>query len=122
MSEEKRHTGSCHCKRVRYAVTAKIDGAMQCNCSICARAGYLLAFVDSAKFELLEGEGAQTDYQFAKHHIHHLFCSTCGVRCFGYGANPDGAGVTYAVNVRTFDDPEFDLSALEIQRYDGRAL
>ena len=31
--------GGCHCGRVRFRVTANLDGVTQCNCSICAKKG-----------------------------------------------------------------------------------
>jgi hypothetical protein len=92
---------------------------LSCNCSICSRAGYLLAFVPAQQFKLLSGQGAQQDYQFNKKNIHHLFCTTCGVRSFGHGKGPDGSEM-YAINVRTLDG--VDLDALKIQKVNGKAL
>jgi hypothetical protein len=113
------HTGSCHCGKVRFEVTAKLEEVVACNCSICGRAGYLLTFVPAAQFKQLAGEGAQTDYQFGKKHIHHLFCTTCGVRSFSHGAGPDGSE-WFAVNVRTLAGVE--LESLKVKHFDGRHL
>src|SRR5688572_4938554 len=85
MPEPKTYTGSCHCGNVRFEVSADLSTVNACNCSMCSRAGYLLAFVPAAQFKLLAGEDAQSDYQFNKKVIHHLFCKTCGVRSFGRG-------------------------------------
>jgi hypothetical protein len=119
MSEPKKYEGSCHCGNVRFEVQTDLDTVMQCNCSICSRAGYLLAFVPASSFKLVSGAGAQSDYQFNKKHIHHLFCSTCGVRSFGHGKGPDGSEM-YAVNVRTLEG--VDLDALKVKKVDGKAL
>src|SRR5262249_43928156 len=75
MSENKTYEGSCHCGAVRYEVTmAPPEKAFACNCSICSRAGWLLAFVPEETFRLVSGESALEDYQFGKKHIHHYFC------------------------------------------------
>ncbi len=70
-------------------------------------------------FKLLSGEDALTDYQFNKHNIHHLFCSTCGVKSFGRGTAPDGKKMV-AINARCLEgvDPE----KLSVQHFDGKAL
>src|SRR5580693_5301830 len=94
------HIGSCHCGAVRYEVTLEPPArAIACNCSICSRAGWLLAFVPETAFRLLAGEGALADYQFGKKSIHHQFCKTCGVRAFSRGADKTGKG-TVAINLR----------------------
>lgn len=119
MAETRKYEGSCHCGKVRFEVTTDLSNVISCNCSICSRAGYLLAFVPDSQFSLLSGDGEQADYQFNEKKIHHLFCKTCGVRSFGHGTGPDGAPM-YAVNVRTLDG--VDLDALQVQKVDGRAL
>jgi hypothetical protein len=119
MANDKTIEGSCHCGKVRFEVQTDLASVISCNCSMCSRAGYLLTFVRTAQFKLLSGEGAQQDYQFNKKQIHHLFCTTCGVRCFGHGKGPDGSDM-YAINVRTLEgvDPE----ALNVKKIDGKSL
>src|SRR5436189_6090671 len=91
MSETTSYQGSCHCGAVRYEVTmAPPEKAYACNCSICLRAGWLLAFTPAGAFRLLAGESELADYQFGKRHAHHVFCRTCGVRSFSRGT--DGSG------------------------------
>jgi hypothetical protein len=119
MAELNTHTGSCHCGKVRFEVKADLAGAVACNCSICSKAGYLLAFVPKDQFTLVSGQDGLTDYQFGKKNIHHLFCSTCGMHPYGHGIGPGGTEM-FAVNVRCVDgaDPE----ALKITRFDGKSL
>jgi hypothetical protein len=119
MANVKTHRGACHCGKVRFEVEADLASVMACNCSICSRAGHLLTFVTVDQFKLLAGADAQTDYQFNTKNIHHLFCSTCGVRSFGHGTGPDGKPM-YAVNVRTLED--VDLDALKVTKFDGKSL
>lgn len=114
------YQGSCHCGAVRYEVTmAPPTKAAACNCSICSRAGWLLAFAPAASFKLLSGEERLKDYQFGKRHLHHLFCDTCGVRSFSRGSHP-GGGEMVAVNLRCLAD--FDPTGLPVERFDGASL
>ena len=112
-------TGGCQCGNVRYEVTADIKEVMACNCSRCRRLGSLLTFVPVSDFKLLKGEGATTEYQFNRHAIHHLFCSTCGIQSFARGRRPDGAEMV-AINVRCVDD--IDPDTLTVKHFDGRTL
>ena len=111
-----KHTGGCHCGKVRYEVDMNVENAISCNCSICSKRGSLLDFVPDSQFKLLSGENNLTDYLFNKKVIHHLFCKDCGILSFGRGAAPDGTKMV-AVNIRTIDG--FDLKKIKIQEYDG---
>lgn len=119
MATAKTYTGGCHCGNVRFEVTAALEQAMACNCSICSKKGYLLTFVPESAFKLLKGGDQVTDYQFNKKHIHHLFCRTCGIQSYGNGKGKDGATMV-AVNVRCLDD--LDVNGLKIQNFDGKSL
>ncbi len=118
MSEAKTYAGSCHCGKVSYEVDIDLGQVLACNCSICGRTGSLMAFVPEASFRLATGGDAQTDYQFNKKNVHHLFCSTCGVRSFGYGTGPGGAAM-YMINVRCLEG--VDQKSLSIKEVDGRS-
>jgi hypothetical protein len=85
---------------------------------MCLRAGTVLTFVAPDQFELLAGEDATTDYLFNKGVIHHLFCSTCGIKSYATGTTADGKKM-FAVNVRCLDG--VDLSQLTITKVDGRS-
>ncbi len=112
--------GSCHCGAVRCEVTmAPPNKAFACNCTICSRGGWLLAFVPETGFRLVTGEGTLTDYQFGKKHIHHVFCRTCGVRPFSRGAGADGKEMI-AINLRCIEG--FDPTKLPVEMFDGAAL
>ena len=116
---ETSHTGGCHCGKVRYEATVDLDGAMSCNCSRCSKLGWILAFTPAEKFRLVSGEDGLTDYLFNKHVIHHLFCSTCGMKSFARGTAPDGSAAV-AVNVRCLDD--VDIGALRPTPVDGKSF
>jgi hypothetical protein len=115
----KTYQGGCHCGKVRYEIQADITSVMACNCSICARAGWLLTFVPAAQFKLLSGEDALSDYQFGRKHIHHQFCSTCGVRSFSRATTSDGRDMR-AVNVRCLEG--LDFGSLPVKQVDGKSI
>lgn len=117
MGESKTYVGSCHCGKVRYEATTDLAQVLQCNCSICSRAGYLLTFVPEDQFKLLAGEDSLSDYQFHKHHIHHVFCTTCGIRSFAKGVGRGGQPMRM-LNVRCLDG--VDPSTLTITPFDGK--
>jgi hypothetical protein len=119
MPDAKTYTGSCHCGRVHFDVTTDLATVMECNCSYCARKGFLLAPVTPDQFTLHSGEQDLTDYQFNKKNIHHLFCRTCGVQPFARGTMPDGSPAI-AVNVRCLEG--VDVSALKPMPFDGRNM
>jgi hypothetical protein len=114
----KTYQGGCHCGKVRYDVTMDLGSVITCNCSICQKKGYMLAFAPAEQFKLLSGGDVLTDYQFNKHNIHHLFCSTCGIQSFSRGKRADGAQMC-SINVRCLDD--VDISSLEVKHVDGRS-
>jgi hypothetical protein len=119
MADIKTYTGSCHCGSVRFEASTDLKKVIQCNCSICSRAGHLLTFVPPDQFKLLQGEDQLKDYQFHHKRIHHLFCSNCGVRSFGQGTTPGGKQM-YAVNVRCLEGVE--PSALDVTHFDGKSI
>lgn len=112
-----KYTGGCHCKKVRYEAEIDIDNAMECNCSICSKKGWLLVFIPADKFKLISGKENLTDYQFNKKVVHHYFCKTCGIQSFGAGVGPDGKEMR-AINIRCLDN--IDLEKIKIVKYDGK--
>lgn len=115
----KTHQGSCHCGAVTFTVDTDLEKVIDCNCSHCARKGFLLTFVPKEQFHLITGEENLTEYFFNKKMIHHLFCKTCGVQAFGHAAGPDGKE-TVAVNVRCL--PDIDPNTLTITHADGKSF
>ena len=113
------YQGGCHCGAVQYELTTELTGAMECNCSICAKRGALWAFAKPEQVKILKGDAALSDYQFGKKTLHHLFCGQCGVGAFSRGKNPKGDEMV-AVNVRCLDD--VDIAALTPTPFDGRSL
>jgi hypothetical protein len=113
------YSGGCQCGAVRYEVTADINEVIACNCSRCGKLGSLLAFAAADDFKLNKGEDATTEFQFNKHRIHHLFCSTCGIQSYARGKGPNDIEMV-AINVRCLDG--VDPNSFHIKNVDGRSL
>lgn len=112
------YKGSGHCGKIAFEAEGELEQAIQCNCSICSKRGYLLWFVPRGQLRLLTPESHLATYTFNTHRIKHYFCPTCGCAPFGEGAGPTGEAMA-AINVRCLDDT--DISALNIVPYDGRS-
>lgn len=113
------HKGSCHCGAVRFSVELDTDKeAVECNCSMCGRAGTLLLFTSWDKFTLESGEDNLTSYTFNHHLIDHRFCKTCGIKSFAKGIDREGKP-TAAVNARCLDG--VDVFAQKRMQYDGKS-
>jgi hypothetical protein len=110
------HRGGCHCGRVRFEVQAPAALAVvDCNCTICSKSGYLHLIVPQARFRLLQGADALTEYQFGTGVARHLFCRVCGVKSFYVPrSNPDGIDV----NARCLDPGS--VASMTTQAFDGR--
>jgi len=115
----KTYEGGCHCGQIRFTVDMDIKEVVSCNCSICSKRGFLLAFSPDKNFKLKKGKSFLSDYQFGRKTIHHLFCKNCGVASFGRGNMPDGTAVV-AVNVRCLDD--VDIENYPVSKFDGKSL
>lgn len=119
------HRGGCHCGAVRFEVDApaRIE-ALDCNCSICRMSGFLHLIVPSARFRLVAGADALTEYTFNTGAAKHLFCRHCGVKSYYVPrSNPDGidvnvrcieAGTLEAVDITPFDDGDRDRAEAAI--------
>ena len=108
--------GACHCGAV--AFEAETDDAVvvhECNCSMCAKVGFLHIIVPKSRFRLLSGAETLTEYTFNTGVAKHLFCSVCGVKPFYVPrSNPDG----YSLNLRCMDRAQF--ASIEIRPLDGQ--
>jgi hypothetical protein len=108
--------GGCHCGAVRFEAAMADDvEAQACNCSICAKSGFVHIIVPESRFRLIRGEGRLTTYTFNTHTARHLFCQVCGVKSFYRPrSNPDG----WSINARCLDD--VSTLNLTVKAFDGR--
>jgi hypothetical protein len=119
------HRGGCHCGRVRFEVDAPARiGAIDCNCSICRMTGYLHLIVPAARFRLLQGADALTEYTFNTGAARHRFCRVCGIKSFYIPrSHPDGIDVNVhcldpatieSITVTPFDDADRETQTAAI--------
>lgn len=111
------HAGGCHCGAVRFEALLPEDLEVDdCNCSMCARTGFLHIIVPAARFRLTQGKDKLTTYTFNTGVAQHLFCSACGVKSFYVPrSNPDG----FSVNYRCLDDRDA-FREVRIINFDGQ--
>jgi hypothetical protein len=93
--------GGCHCGAVRFSIeVADRPELLDCNCSICAKTGYLHLIVSHDKFTLVSGSEQLVSYRFGSGAAEHLFCRTCGIKSFYQPrSHPHG----WSVNFRCLD-------------------
>jgi hypothetical protein len=121
------YAGGCHCGAVRFEVDLDEHRAVDCNCSICTKKGFLHLLVGPERFRLVSGAEHLETYTFNTGVAKHLFCRRCGIHPFYRPrSNPDG----YSVNLRCLDDAPLERFTLEpfdganwedaVSRLDGR--
>jgi len=90
------------------------QSALECNCSICAKKGFINLIVEAKNFVLLEGEDNLHTYQFNTQTAEHRFCKTCGIHPFSRPrSHPHG----FDVNARCLDE---GFEHLSIEPFDGQ--
>ena len=108
------HTGSCHCGRVTFEVTADITNVVECTCSICRKKGALHFRAELEQVHITAGKDVLSIYQFNTKTAQHYFCRTCGIQTFSHSRlAPD----KWTVNVRCLDG--LDIASLKISSFDG---
>ena len=106
--------GGCHCGAVRFEISlVEPVEAQTCNCSMCAKVGFVHMIVPESRFRLVQGRDRLTEYVFNTGVAKHLFCGVCGVKSFYRPrSNPDG----WSVNARCLDVPV----AMNLTEFDGQ--
>jgi hypothetical protein len=100
--------------RFRVQAPARLE-VSDCNCSVCAKCGYLHLIVEAERFELVSGRDDLVTYTFNTGVAKHYFCATCGVKSFYIPrSHPDGV----SVNARCLDLDS--IESMSITPFDGR--
>ena len=109
-----RLAGGCNCGAVRFRVTVRRFDALDCNCSICRKKGFVHLIVPLDDFELTSGADQLATYEFNTRIAKHKFCRVCGIHPFYTPrSHPDSVDV----NVRCLDDDA--LARFSIEPFDG---
>lgn len=108
------YEGGCHCGAIRFQVVITEFKAIECNCSICRKKGFIHLIVPPENFTLLKGSDFLTFYTFNTRTAKHSFCSVCGIHPFYQPrSHPDQIDV----NLRALDEDL--LERFEIKHFDG---
>jgi hypothetical protein len=78
---EKDYEASCQCGQVAYKVKmAPVESQpiTTCDCSICTRNGYALAYVPRENVTWIQGYDMLKIFRFASKRLDHKFCPECG--------------------------------------------
>ena len=115
------YQGGCHCGAVRFEVEFEEPIEVEdCNCSICAKTGFLHLIVPLSRFRLLQGKDNITTYTFNSGIAKHTFCKVCGIKPFYTPrSNPDGVDINVhclderpkKMNIVVFDGQNWEQNA-----------
>jgi len=121
------YNGSCHCGAVRFEAAIDLArGTNKCNCSICVKSRAWFAFVPGARFRLLRGADALTEYTWTPSgkpgpFLRFFFCKTCGVRIHARGEHESFGGLFNAVAIAALDNVDGEeLASAPVNYIDGR--
>jgi len=106
--------GGCHCGGVRFRIRLADDKALECNCSICTKKGFINLIAAPEDFELMEGADLLSTYRFNTKVAEHRFCRVCGIHPFSRPRSHPGS---FDVNARCLDD---GFGFLEVEPFDGQ--
>lgn len=110
--------GGCHCGAVRYRVRVRNRNAVECNCTVCSKKGFVHLIVEEEDFELFRGADDLTTYTFGTHTAKHHFCRRCGIHSF---YRPRSHPDKIDVNVRCLDGvtpADFVISQFDGQHWE----
>lgn len=117
LSTPAEYEGGCHCGAVRFRVRVRSHDGLVCNCSVCAKKGFLHLIVPPDDFTLLRGADALTTYRFNTQVAKHTFCATCGIHPFYTPrSHPDHVDV----NLRCLDGGADTVARFQLSDFDGR--
>lgn len=104
--------GSCHCGAVRISVPHAPEWVGSCNCSLCSKTGWLLAYYPDHAVTV-EGETVAYVWGDRMIDIHHCPICGCGTHWKTLGENFGKMGV----HARLLDG--FDAAKVEVRLVDG---
>jgi hypothetical protein len=110
-----KYTGGCHCGRIRFDVEGELEAVSVCNCSMCAKTGYVHWTVEPEQLRVLTEPDNWVTYRFLTGTSQNRFCPICGISPFRVPrSDPDKV----TVNVRCLDG--VDVRTLPTTYFDGQ--
>lgn len=106
---------SCHCGEIKLEVRHELTGLVECNCSTCARSGFIHWKVPVEAVKLVSQKRRLSVYLWRDADGGHHFCPTCGTALMRTGYRD-----RISINARCIEG--VDVFALHTSRYDGRNL
>jgi len=110
--------GSCHCGQIRFSVADAPIKAIRCNCSYCARRGWLTGYANVDEFELLSGKDVLVSYRFGGRTATNYFCPNCGIHTHFHGTYANRPH--YAYSIACLEGIDFE--SLPVEHIDGRSF
>jgi hypothetical protein len=104
----------CHCGQFHVRV-AKPETITRCNCSICSKLGWALAYYPSDQVEYLSGRARMAPYVHGDRTLTAFHCPTCG--CQTHWIGRDEHARRTGVNARLFDLK--DVEGVTVHFLDG---
>lgn len=105
-------TGSCHCGSVRITLARPIEWVGSCNCSLCTKLAWLVAYPPEDDVTI---EGETTAYIWGDRMIGIHHCPVCGCGTHWQSLGEDFGKM--GVNARLLDG--FDSKAVEVRYFDN---
>ncbi|KAJ7671467.1 Mss4-like protein [Mycena polygramma] len=112
------YRGNCHCGAFKFTCKLpELKQSLYCNCSMCAKNGYLWAFPKD--FTVVKGDENTTlkGYEFANRTLSFKFCPTCGTSVLARGA--DGK---FGINIRALADQDLYALSESVSVHDGASI
>ena len=106
---------SCHCGHVRLEVDGELAEVTACNCSICARTGFLHWYVPPEAVRLVSQGITMNTYWWRSATGGQHFCPVCGIAVVRTSTQYPPP---VSINARCIED--VDLATLTITQFDGR--
>jgi hypothetical protein len=109
-----KHRVSCHCGYVQLEIHAVLDEVVDCNCSLCARSGFLHWYVAPDCVHLLTERRRLSTYVWRNVTGGQHFCPICGIAVLRTSTR---FPPPVSVNARCV--AQVDLANLRIVAFDG---
>ncbi|MHA6288575.1 GFA family protein [Maricaulis sp. CAU 1757] len=109
--------GACHCGNISWRLEAPPAWLVDCNCSLCTKAGALWAHCQPGAAAIRTGDQGERRYVQGDGTLAVVFCPRCGCTTHWLPIGADRSRM--AVNIRMADAPHWQ--GIRIRRFDGAA-